>query len=172
MASYFSPGADEIQTLCGIVPLIEGTTEAAIEATINSLLIYAEATVALNVSETIFNSADLTDRKVTALQQATAYRTGALYLNRIKDFKLTGVNEPHDLEESSEFREEIAALEERAERIENLVSSGSPTVSFAFPRARSSTFTGTSTATPVERLMRLDEADDDQFSTDPDFATA
>jgi hypothetical protein len=97
MPAYTSPTAANVRDWCGINRFIldqDATADTAVDALLGALLTQAEAIVATQVTEAIFDLATHTARQVKLLQRAVALRTGMAFLAAPEAQKITGTQEP------------------------------------------------------------------------------
>jgi hypothetical protein len=164
MASYSSPTPAAVIRWTGLNSLIDGVTSTAFQAALRDLIADVEVETALAVTESVFDSTTLTDRKVSALKQAVGYRTAARALDVAWLQVATGTHEPL-LMDADAIAEAVDRFTAKAQELEALATAGTETSAeerpFALPSVSSSTFTTSSAdRTPSERLAALDESDD------------
>lgn len=127
MASYSQPSSSTIQSTTGVNLDAFGLTSGALDTLIASLRTNAEADVAGQVTDAVFDSANLTARQAVTLQEAVCWATGARYLRRLQMEKGEGVFEPLLSEDSRSLSEIIADFTDEAARLCAIVGTGQGT---------------------------------------------
>ncbi len=121
MSSYTAPTVAYIRLRAGLNTFIEDLTDGELDAKLTSLLPAAQTRCALNTTQAIFASSDLSTIEVQALTDAVALRTAAMYLRSPMVEKMTGSQEPLLMEESTNLRQIALDMEGEAEELESAV---------------------------------------------------
>lgn len=94
MASYTAPDQAFFARVSGLEAAIEGIGDGDFDAVLADCLEDAEDEFALMVTESVFDSSELTERQARGVRKGVAYLVLAHYLFRPQGQKATGTNEP------------------------------------------------------------------------------
>lgn len=132
MASYSSPSVANVLLWTGINTNVLENSQVDLETMVSGLMTLGEASIALMVGASLFDSTSLVARQVTALQQAVAFQVAADFLRNPELRRVTGSHAPLLFEDGSDINESIGNFTDRVRELVSLLQNGSQFIQDTF----------------------------------------